>query len=196
MPAGKPGEGVMQIVTLQKRDAHAGQGLGGPGQICIGGQKAAIEQRDVGVRGKLPDQGVPLFDKDRAGQPGVLNRIVDAVADDLVILDQPVIGVGGIGEWREEQRIDTRRCQDPEVGRQPAQAGQIVVEDVVAEDETGIPSEGIEIGKSVPVDPPAGWNLEGLLPADRADGIDDVLLIDFDVEEKGLEKQVLGRGWH
>ena len=91
MLAGKPGEGIMQIVTLQERNTHAGQGLGRPGQIRIGGQKAAIQERDIGARGRLPDQGLPLFGEDLAGQPGVLDRVVDAVADDLVVLDQPVI---------------------------------------------------------------------------------------------------------
>jgi hypothetical protein len=71
-----------------------------------------------------------------------------------------------------------------------------VVEDVVAEDETGIPSEDIEIGKGVAVDPPACRHLERLVPEDSADGIDNVLLVDLDVEEKGLVQQVLGRGWH
>jgi hypothetical protein len=141
----------------------------------------------------LLDQGVPLFGEDLAGQPGVLDRVVDAVADDLVVLDQPVVGVGRIGEGREEQRVDTWLGEDPEVGRQLAQAGKIVVEDIVAEDETGIPAEGIEIGKGLSVNLPACLNLEGLLPEDSADGIDDVLLIDFDVEEKGLVKQVLER---
>ena len=66
----------------------------------------------------------------------------------------------------------------------------------MAKDETGFPAEGIEIGKGLAVNLPACLNLEGLLPEDCADGIDDVLLIDFDIEEKGLVKQVLGRGWH
>ena len=122
MLAGKPGEGVMQVVTLQQRDTHAGQRLGRPGQIRIGGQKAAVQQRDVGVRGKLLDQGIPLFGEDLAGQPGVLDRVVDAVADDLVVLDQPVIRVGGIGEGREEQRIDTSAWRGSG-GRAPAGAG-------------------------------------------------------------------------
>jgi len=46
----------------------------------------------------LPDQGLPLFGEDLAGQSGVLDRVVDAVADDLVVLDQPVVGIGRIGE--------------------------------------------------------------------------------------------------
>jgi len=71
-----------------------------------------------------------------------------------------------------------------------------VVEDIVAKDETGIFTEGIEIGEGTAVNLPACLHLEGLLPADGADGIDDALLIDLDVEEKGLAKQVLGRGWH
>ena len=141
----------------------------------------------------MPGQGLPLFGEDLAGQQGILDRIVDAVADDLVVLDQPVIGIGRIGEGREEQRIDLWLGEDPEVGRQPAQAGKIVVEDIVAKDETGILAEGIEIGKGAPVNLPACLNLKSLLPEDSADGIDDVLLVDLDVEEKGLVKQVLGR---
>ena len=64
------------------------------------------------------------------------------------------------------------------------------------EDETGIPGEGIKIGKGAAVDLPACRHLEDLVPEDGADGVDDVLLIDFDVEEKALVKQVVGGEWH
>ena len=108
MFAGKPGEGLDQIVSGQQGNAHDPHGLGASGQLLVAGQASPIKQGNIGVAGPLPPQGLPLFAKDLAGEPSILDRIVDAVPDDLIVFYQPVVGVGGIGQGREEEGVDSR----------------------------------------------------------------------------------------
>ena len=194
--AGKPGKGLQQILAGEQRNAHGGQGLGGAGQVRVRGEKAAIEQGDVRTRRELPHKGVPLLGEYPAGQATILDRIVYAVAHQLVVLDQPVVGIGGVGEGGEKQGVDLRLAQEPQVRGHLAQPGQVVVEDVVAEDETGLRCKSIEFGQGVAVDLLPGRDLEDLLTQDRTQGIDDILFVDLDIEQQAMAEQIFAGGRH
>ena len=107
-----------------------------------------------------------------------------------------MVGIGGIGEGGEKQGVDFRLAQEPQVRRQQAQVGQVVDEDVVAEDETGIRRKGIEFGQGVAVDLLPGRDVEGLLTQDRTQGIDDVFFVDLDIEQQAVAEQIFAGGRH
>ena len=80
-------------------------------------------------------KGRDLFEEHPAGQPGIGNRVVDAVAHQLVVLDQRVIRVFREGERRQIQRVEHRQAQQPGLRRLRAQQRPVVIEQVVPEHE-------------------------------------------------------------
>ena len=107
-----------------------------------------------------------------------------------------MVGIGGVGEGGEKQGVDLRLAQEPQFRGHLAQPGQVVVEDVVAEDETGLRCKSIEFGQGVAVDLLPGRDLEDLLTQDRTQGIDDILFVDLDIEQQTVAEQIFAGGRH
>ncbi len=70
-------------------------------------------------------------------QLGILERVAARIAHQLVILDQAVIRVGGEGQRRQLQRIDSGQTIEAQIRVKLRQHRQVVADDVVAEDESG-----------------------------------------------------------
>ena len=67
-----------------------------------------VDNWNIGVFGKLRAKCFPLLNKHLPCQFGVFHRVTETVADELVVLDQPVVWVGGKGERREVEGINGR----------------------------------------------------------------------------------------
>ena len=80
------------------------------------------------------------------GQGGAAIRQwrVEAVANQLVVLDQPVIRVLRKGQGRQAQGVDHRELKQREVRRLLPEQRQVMGDDIVAEDETGPLRQAVE----------------------------------------------------
>lgn len=79
---------------------------------------------------------------------GVLERVVAGIPQPFVVLDEVLIGVLREGQGREPQGIDHRQPVqgEGEVGVELAEDGQVVADEVVAEQETGGLGQFVELG--------------------------------------------------
>ena len=73
MFAGKPGKGLQEIVSMEQRDPHAGQGLGCPGKTGVRGKEPTIEQDHITIGRQLRKHCLPLLGKHLAGEDCILD---------------------------------------------------------------------------------------------------------------------------
>ena len=103
----------------------------------VAGQEE-VEQGDVvGARLRKRAEGGLLVEEEREGKLGVPQRVVARVADELVVLDEPVVRVLRKGERRELERVHHRQAEEREAGVELAEDCEIVPANVVTEDEGG-----------------------------------------------------------
>ncbi|HRP25548.1 hypothetical protein [Thauera sp.] len=81
-----------------------------PGARC---DQGLVAQQLVGIRLEQPVEGELLIGEQGQRRAAIRQRRVEAVADQLVVLDQPVVGVLRKGERRQAQGVDHRKLQQP-----------------------------------------------------------------------------------
>ena len=97
-----------------------------------------VEQGDVvGARLRKRAEGGLLVEEEREGKLGVPQRVAARVADELVVLDEPVVRVLRKGERRKLERVHHRQAEEREAGVELAEDCEIVPANVVTEDEGG-----------------------------------------------------------
>lgn len=111
--------------------------------------------------------------------------MIPAVADEFVILDQPVVGVFRKGQGREVEGVDDRQTEDVQVRPDGRQNRQVVGKEVVAQNERGVPPEPVEIRQGRPDVEPV-FPLESLVPQDRANGEDPAVGGGFQVDQEAV----------
>ena len=65
-----------------------------------------------------------------------------------------VVGVGRIGKGREEEGIDSGLAEELQSGRDLLQSRDVVIEDVMAQNKSGIFGKGIKVPESIRVEFP------------------------------------------
>jgi hypothetical protein len=107
-----------------------------------------MEQRDIVGTGPLQrPECFQLVMKERETELGIAQRLAASIAHELVVLDEPMVGILGEGERRELERVDDGQCQELEVGKHLPQNREIVAPDVVTEDKARPLGEGIELSR-------------------------------------------------
>ncbi len=186
--------GCLQARTCEQGHSHGAEGCGYPGKSGIAGKEAPVEQRDIRSLGQLPGKSLPLFGKDTARQQGILDRIADAVANDPVILYQPVVGIFRKGQGREVKSVNHRLVQQPQIRRVLPQAREIVGEDIMAEKEFGTIGEIVQFGQLRRPDPLLRSQLIPPFPKDRSQGMDRSLLVGLKINQTAAIKKSAGLG--
>ncbi|NJN14500.1 MAG: hypothetical protein HC813_02400 [Planctomycetes bacterium] len=108
------------------------------------GQHGAIEsgQRRVGVRESRELR--PRLVEHGSGRSTVRDRLIGRLRDQLVVLDEPVVGDFGEGERGESQRVDDGELEERERRRAPRDERPVVTQDIVPGQELRSRGERIE----------------------------------------------------
>ncbi|MEF8733783.1 MAG: hypothetical protein V5B40_18295 [Candidatus Accumulibacter meliphilus] len=98
----------------------------------------------VGGRGIECGKGCILVLPQLERQLRVLERVVARVADELVVLDQAVVRVGGESEGGKFQGINRWQLVQLELWIDPCQCRKVMAHDIVSEDECSAFAKGVE----------------------------------------------------
>ncbi len=146
-------------------------------------QRLITEQLGEAGIVQLQEGGVLVLEQRQRGTAVGQGR-VEAVADQFVILDQPVIRVLREGQRRQAQGVDHRQAVQRQRWRLLLQDGQVVIDHVVTQHEPRPVAQGIELlegfaqvvvdgdlklGCAVRAQRPDHENMLGLVPFGRHD---------------------------
>gem|GEM_PF-5869428 len=98
----------------------------------------------VGRRDSKCGKGRVLVLPELQRQLRVLERVVACVTDELVVLDQAVVRVGGESERRKFQRIDGWQLVQFQLWIDPGECREVMAHDIVSEDEGRALGECVE----------------------------------------------------
>lgn len=153
------------------------------------GSEEEVEQgEEVGFSLGEAGEGAEFVLEEFTGEGGIGEGVIDAFAEQFVVLDEAVVGVFGEGDGGEDERIDDGEFEDGVVGVGLPDGGEVVVGEVMAEDGGGVGGEIGEGGEEVCGGELAGGG-EGAVVEDGAEFEDFAVGMDFEVEE-----QSIGRG--
>ena len=155
------------------------------GQLVQG----AVQQRQQGVARAQGAQREPLVLEQPGAELRVGHRVVGGVLDQAVLLDQGVVGAPGEGDGREHQGVQGGLAQQGQAGDFSRQVGQVVVEQVVADDEL---SGCGEVVQPRPVVGARALEAEDAVAQHRTHVPDVACPGDLEVEEHGVGGQGVG----
>ncbi|MFM1944563.1 MAG: hypothetical protein RI897_3545 [Verrucomicrobiota bacterium] len=184
-------EGVLGLGDLAaevgEHEVHSlGEGIRG---VFRGSEEEVQQGEEVGFGLGEAGEGAEFVFEEFAGEGGIGKGVIDAFAEQFVVLDEAVVGIFGEGDGGEDERIDDGEFEDGVVGVGLPDGGEVMVGEVMAEDGGGVGDEVGEGGEEVGGGELAGGG-EGAVVEDCAEFEDFAVGVDFEVEEERV-----GWGW-
>jgi hypothetical protein len=146
------------------------------------------QAQPVGIAGLHRGEGGKLVAQQIQRDARVLQRIVARVREQLVALDQPVVGVARKRQDRPLERVDDGQAQAGQVGELPLQLRHIVPAQVVPDQDARAGRDGIELPDHLGPAEPADAKVQAgrRVGANRADPEDALVAgrVDFEVDRE------------